>query len=144
MSLMQAPPPKIVFVCEHGTVKSVVALEEFNRLAKERGLNVRAVSRGTHPDSSIPAPVRAGLKADGFDVSAFRSRLFERRDVQSALLVIALDADVDSVVDGKARVDRWDRLPSVTADYAKGRSAIVARVTHQVDSLATIGRRPKR
>jgi len=143
MIVLQEPPAKIVFVCEHGTVKSLIAIEEFNRLAKERGLGVRAISRGTHPDSSVPTPVRAGLASDGFDVSAFRPMLFERRDVSSALLVVALDAAVDSVVAGKVRVERWDHLPSVTADYKKGSLAIADKVRRLVDSLAAF-RKPKK
>ena len=33
----------IVFVCEHGSAKSVVAAAHFDRLAGERGLGLRAV-----------------------------------------------------------------------------------------------------
>ena len=139
--LLQQPPANVVFVCEHGTVKSLVAVEEFNRIAKERGLGVRAVSRGTHPDSAVPTPVRAGLAADGFDVTGFHAALFERRDLQNALLVVAFDAQVDSVVNRTVPVERWDHLPSVTADYKNARSAIVARVSRLVDSLARTKRK---
>ena len=55
-----------VFVCEHGTVKSVVALELFTRLACEKDLTFQAVSRGTRPDLTVPVAVREGLgRADG-------------------------------------------------------------------------------
>ena len=43
----------VVFVCEHGTVKSVIALAHFQRLARERGLPLRAISRGTAPDARL-------------------------------------------------------------------------------------------
>ena len=33
-------PRTVVFVCEHGNVKSLIAREWFNRLAAERGLDV--------------------------------------------------------------------------------------------------------
>lgn len=36
----------IVFVCLHGSVKSQMASAHFNRVARERGLPFRAVSRG--------------------------------------------------------------------------------------------------
>src|ERR1700755_547517 len=62
---------RVVFVCEHGTVKSVVALEHFNRLAEARRLDVVGVSRGTRPDSVVPDVVSRGLLLDGFDVSLF-------------------------------------------------------------------------
>jgi hypothetical protein len=36
----------IVFVCEHGAAKSVIATEYFNKLARERGLPYRPTFRG--------------------------------------------------------------------------------------------------
>jgi protein-tyrosine-phosphatase len=133
--------PRVVFVCEHGTVKSLVALEFFNRYASAHSLRAEAVSRGTHPDSAVPRAVSAGLLTDGFDVSAFHARLFTRGDVASSILVVALDASVDSLVDRAVPVIHWDGLPSVTADYPAARNAIAARVKHLVDSLASAKRK---
>lgn len=131
-----AQRPKVVFVCEHGTVKSVVALEYFTRLARQRGLAVDAISRGTKPDSLLPLTVRNGLTSDGFDVSAFAPRPFVRDDLRSAILVVSLDADVAPVVAGSLPVLKWDGLPSVSANYENGRTAIETRVRRLVDSLA--------
>jgi len=128
----------VLFVCEHGTVKSVVALEHFNRLAAARGLSIRAVSRGTRPDTIIPTPVRRGLEADGFDVASFQPRRLTANDVRSALLVVTLDADVSAFDAGRIPIAQWDSLPSVTASYSAGRSAIVQRVERLVDSLAQV------
>ena len=127
---------RVVFVCEHGTVKSLVAVEYFNRLARARGLHAVAISRGTKPDTTIPSPVRMGLETDGFDVSAFHPQRFTRADVTPGILVVALDADVESVAGNTTAITRWDGLPSVMADYAGARNAIVARVRQLVDSLA--------
>jgi protein-tyrosine-phosphatase len=38
-------------MCPHGEAKSVLASAYFQRLAKERGLNVHVVSAGTDPES---------------------------------------------------------------------------------------------
>src|SRR5262249_35169486 len=46
-------PATVVFVCLHGSVKSQVAAAHFNRIAKERGLPVIAVSRGIAVDKEI-------------------------------------------------------------------------------------------
>jgi protein-tyrosine-phosphatase len=127
---------RVVFVCEHGTVKSVVALEHFNRLAQARGLDVVGVSRGTRPDTAVPEIVRRGLARDGFDLSLFSPRAFTRADLGSAMLVVALDADVAPIVGNAVPVAKWDGLPSVMSDYDNGRRAIVARVEKLVDSLA--------
>ena len=45
-------PPTILFMCPHGAAKSVLASAYFQRLAKERGLNVHVASAGTEPDAS--------------------------------------------------------------------------------------------
>ena len=41
--------PQIIFVCEHGAGKSVIAAAYFNKLAAERGLPDRAIYRGANP-----------------------------------------------------------------------------------------------
>ena len=50
---MNQDNPIIVFVCEHGAAKSVIAAAYFNKLAQEANSEVRAVARGTHPDSEL-------------------------------------------------------------------------------------------
>src|SRR5207245_10287624 len=60
--------PTVVFVCEHGSAKSIIAAAEFQRMAKERGLDLNILARGANPDAEIPKLVRDGLKADGLDV----------------------------------------------------------------------------
>ena len=41
-------PLKIVFVCEHGAAKSVIASKELEKLARERGISIQTVSRARH------------------------------------------------------------------------------------------------
>jgi protein-tyrosine-phosphatase len=126
---------RVVFVCEHGTVKSVVAAAHFNKLARERGLPFVAVSRGTAPDSALPALVRDGLLADGAGPwRAAPTRLTEA-DVGGASLFVSFDQPIDDLVAGRAPVRHWDNTPSVMQGYMTGRDAIVARVTALVDEL---------
>src|SRR5687768_1704313 len=61
-----ADVPAVVFVCEHGTAKSVIALAHFQKLARERGLPLRAISRGSSPDPALPPFMVSGLRGDGF------------------------------------------------------------------------------
>ena len=127
---------RVVFVCEHGSVKSLVAMEYFNRSAQKRGLAYRAVARGTAPEPIVPSSVRAGLRAAGFDVSRFTPRLFEASDVEDASLVVSFDQDIAKIVRGKVRRLAWDNLPGVLADYARGRDEIVRHVDELIDELA--------
>ena len=60
--------PAVVFVCEHGAAKSVIATVYFNKLARERGLPYRATFRGTDPQAELSVSALAGLRADGVEI----------------------------------------------------------------------------
>ena len=63
---------QVLFVCEHGNVKSLMAASYFNRLASQRGVPDRAITRGTAPDSTtVPPAIVAQLRDEGFDVAGF-------------------------------------------------------------------------
>ncbi len=51
----------VVFVCQHGTAKSMVAAAHFNRLAQQQNLPYRAISRGITPEASLQAATKTGL-----------------------------------------------------------------------------------
>jgi len=127
---------RVVFVCEHGSVKSLVAMEYFNRKARERGLAYQAVARGTAPERAVPDAVRVGLRTDGFETSDFVPLRLTASDVEHAALVVSFDQDITAVVAGKARHIAWDGLPGVLADYPGGRTAIVTRIDALLDELA--------
>ena len=129
-------PARVVFVCEHGSVKSLVAMMYFNRRVEERGLPYRAVARGTAPEPIVPAAVRDGLRTDGFEVSAFKPRKLGVSDVDDALLVVSFDQDLSKFLDSKVRYVKWDDLPGVLSDYARGRAEISRHVDELIDALA--------
>src|SRR5690242_16385787 len=59
------PAGTVLFVCEHGSAKSVVAAAHFNRIAAERGLPFRAIARGTVPEPGMAPAAVKGLLEDG-------------------------------------------------------------------------------
>jgi protein-tyrosine-phosphatase len=127
----------VVFVCEHGTVKSTLAFALFRDMARERGLAVRAISRGTAPDSSLPPFMRDGLAADRLSVAGFTPQRFTATDLDGALLVVSFDAPAAATtVNSRVPLMTWNGLPSVTANYGVARDSIRARVRSLVDSLA--------
>ena len=126
----------VVFVCEHGTVKSVIALAYFRQLARERHLNIRAISRGTAPDSAVLARVREGLRLDGLLLGPFQPARFTLADLASAVTVISFDQPgVADIVGGRVPTAQWDGLPAVSEDYRIARDSIRQRVSQLVDSL---------
>lgn len=126
---------RVVFVCEHGSVKSVIAATLFNRLAMERGVAARAVSRGTAPDRQIPQLVRDGLRADGADIGDVRPTGLDASDARRANMFVAFDVGVPSDIAAAVPVRRWDGTPSVMSSYAGGRDAIATRVTELIAEL---------
>jgi hypothetical protein len=98
-----------------------------------------AVARGVGPDSTVPAPVREGLRADGFDVSGFPPQLLRGSEVEDVALVVSFDQDITRTVGGTAPYLEWDDLPGVLTDYARGRAAIVSRIDALVGALRRSG-----
>lgn len=118
----------VLFVCLHGSAKSVIAAEHLTRLASERGLTIRALSAGLEPDDDIPPHVIAGLAADGFDVHDRVPRGVDADKLNTADYVVSFGCDVGpraSAPAGETRFIRWDDVPAVSDDYAIARSVIV-------------------
>ena len=73
--------PAVIFVCEHGAAKSVLSAAIFNKLARERRMNLRAIARGTNPDPEISQKVAAGLQADGLVASEPAPKKISKADL---------------------------------------------------------------
>jgi chromate transporter len=122
-------PRLVVFVCEHGSAKSLVAVSFFERMAKERGMAVRAVSRGTSPDGSVPAAVVQALGEDGFDVAAFKPQPLSDADVMAAARVVAIGVDIgEAKALAGTRLERWDDIPPFFESYPMARKVMVSRL----------------
>jgi arsenate reductase (thioredoxin) len=124
----------IVFVCEHGSAKSVVAAAHFNRLAGERGSGLRAVSRGTDPDAEIAPNAEAGLRADGLGAVDRSPAKLTQADAAGAVRVVTF-CELPEAYTTAERVEHWDDVPPVSEDYAKARDEIVGRIRRLLDGL---------
>ena len=127
------PAGTVLFVCEHGSAKSVVAAAHFNRLAAQRGLALRAISRGTDPDAENHPAAVAGLAADGLEARA-RPRALQASDLETPTAVVAFSPLPSDYATG-VPVQVWN-VPPVSEDYSAARDAIVARVDRLLDDLA--------
>ncbi len=116
--------PKVVFVCEHGSAKSVIAATEFGRMAKEKGLDLNILARGTTPDGEIPKTVRDGLKADGYDVGSMKPTKASEKDLKGATKIISFGPDLKPWLSDGSAVSDWSATPSVSDDYRKAREYI--------------------
>ena len=129
---------KVVFVCEHGNVKSLMAASYFNQLAAQRGLPLHAVSRGVAPDSTtVPKPIVTGLHADGVDVRDFHPSKIAAADVDEAVRVVAISAELPPGLQIDAqRVERWSDVPAASVSYAAARESLKTHVAALLDRLA--------
>lgn len=133
-------PPKIVFVCEHGAAKSVIAAKELEKLARERGISIQAVSRGARPDPDIPPPVRTGLKADGIEIGTMKPVQVKPEDLRDAAIVISFGPDLSTVAEQKLRVEDWSATPDVSGNFPAARDYIVKRLQTLLDQIAVAKR----
>ena len=134
VSKQNRPPDEtVLFVCEHGSAKSVVAAAHFNRIAARRGLAIRAISRGTDPDPANHPAAVAGLMADGLEPQAQPCRLHDS-DFEAAASVVAF-SPLPSHHAPRVPVQVWN-VPAVSESYPVARDAIVARIDGLLDSFA--------
>ena len=128
---------RVVFVCEHGSVKSVIAAHWFTRLAVERRAPFRAISRGLAPDEAIPPGVAHNLVQDGFDVAGFTPKRLEKSDLAGAVHVVAIGIDSPLFAEAKdVPVSRWSDIPPASTEYAASRDAMRARMGALLDALS--------
>lgn len=128
-------PQTVLFVCEHGAAKSVIAAAHFNKIAKERGLPYRAAARGTAPDAAIPAGVRQGLERSGLELSVQRPVMVGKEDVTAAERIITFEIGIpEPVLASKVPTD-WRAVPSVSADFEVASADIKRRVEALIDEL---------
>jgi protein-tyrosine-phosphatase len=80
----------IVYVCDHGAPKSVIATAYFNKLAAERGLPFRATFRGTTPQDALSVRAVEGLRADGVPVPSGKPSGISDSDVVNATHIFAI------------------------------------------------------
>jgi len=119
--------PTIIFVCEHGAAKSVIAATYFNKLASEQHLNIHAVARGTHPDKELSPKTIAGLREDSLIPTESIPKKLSLADVESAQRIIAF-CELPVEYQNKVAIEQWDDIPPVSENYEKARDVIIARL----------------
>jgi arsenate reductase len=127
--------PQVLFVCPHGAGKSVLASAYFQRLAKEKGLNVRVEARGTEPDPHVSPKVAEHLTKNGYPIPVETPQKVTPDDLASADIVISLGCDVHGLPVRAGALRQWDEVPGPGEDLAGADAAIQRRVAALVDEL---------
>jgi arsenate reductase (thioredoxin) len=124
----------VLFLCPHNAAKSVIAAAYLERLAAERGVALRAASAGTDPDPGVSPGVAGALLAEGIDVRAHRPRHVTTEALVRASRVVALGCDLGDIAPPGLVIERWDDVPSPSADLTGARAVIAAHVRRLVDT----------
>jgi len=129
-----ATPPMIIFVCEHGAAKSLIATAYFNKMAIERGLAARADFRGVDPQDALSVRAVAGLKTDGLTVPGGTPTAIGGGDVAAATHIFAIGCTLPTVATRSGKAQSWDDVPD-DQGYGPMRDAIVRHVRAVLDTL---------
>jgi protein-tyrosine-phosphatase len=129
-----AKPLEVVFVCQFGYAKSLVAAKHFEAMAAARGLKVHVIARGLTPKDHVPEPIASALRGDGLPVDGYTPLALAASDVANADVVATFS--IEQPYPTKARVLRWDDVGALTEDYPAARAQILAHLAPLLDELA--------
>jgi protein-tyrosine-phosphatase len=127
---------KVSFVCLHGSAKSLIAAEQFNRLAAAKGLPFRATTSGPEPDAEVPANVVAGFKSRSIDVAGYKPTLIAANQLADADLIVSFACDAGRRLAPGKPEERWDDCPAVSDDFDVAWGFITGRVEKLISRLA--------
>ena len=131
---LSRPSPAVIFVCEHGAAKSVIATAYFNKFAAERKLLVRATFRGTSPQDDLSIRAVEGLKADGVAVPTGKPAAITGADVADATHIFAIGCTLPDAAVQSGKAADWSDVPD-DQGYGPMRDAIVRHVRLLLDQL---------
>jgi hypothetical protein len=114
--------PLVVFVCEHGAAKSVVAAAWLRRLADDAGLPLDAVACGTDPSPELSPHAMAGLAGDGLAPAPLGGD-----ELRRAWRIVRFGQELPLPTPSTVPVETWD-VPAVSDGYDAARDVIVKRL----------------
>src|SRR5438093_13003537 len=126
--------PTVVFVCEHGAAKSVIATAYFNKIAAERGLRARAIYRGVNPQADLSVSALKGLRDDGLTTPELKPSAIAPADVDAATVIFAIGCTLPSNATASGKAGTWDDVPE-DKGYGATRDAIKGHVERLIDDL---------
>ena len=121
----------ILFVCEHGAAKIVIAAAYFNKLALESNSTLRAVARGTNPDDELSSNTINGLHTDGLTPTESKPQKLSLADLESSQRIISF-CELPKEFQDRIPIEQWDNVPPVSENYKKARDAILDHLKHLI------------
>ncbi len=128
----------IVFVCQNGVAMSVWSALTFDRIAAERGLPFRAISRASAATfTRVPLRMRLALWLDGYRVGGYEPHVISAADVRGAQRVILIDTELPPAAFAPgAAIEAWTGFPPMREKYFASRAALQTQVEALAERLA--------
>jgi arsenate reductase (thioredoxin) len=126
----------MVFVCQHGAAKSVLAAALLEHLAEDHNVPLRALARGTEPEPQVAPAVAASLLAEGIDVRAWQPQVVTREDLAKAWRIISFGPNLSHLLPSGTLVQIWDEIPAVADGLKAAQTAIADRLLRLVKDEA--------
>ena len=119
----------IIFVCEHGAAKSILAAAYFNKLAVESNSTLRAVARGTNPDDELSSNIINGLHTDGLTPTESKPQKLSLADLESSQRIISF-CELPKEFQDRIPIEQWDNVPPVSENYETARDTIIEHLKY--------------
>lgn len=127
--------PRVLFVCQAGTVKSPVARELLRKRAYERGIAVDVRSRGIAPADHMTPQIRERLIAEfGIDPAGEPAKTLHQSDLDRADVAVLFDALPPNL--HKAGALDWTDQPSLLGQFDGSMAYLSAHIDALLDRLA--------
>lgn len=117
---------QVLFVCEHGSAKSVVAAAHFKALAEKENLELTIISRGINPDETVPQKINDFLKTDGLPQHTGTPQKVSSNDIASSNYIIAFNPIPGNLTRGK-HIINWT-VPAISDGYTASRDSIIVNL----------------
>lgn len=128
------PDESVIFVCEHGAAKSVVAAAYFNLLAKELSLDIHAMARGTNPDAELSPQAVKGLSEDGLRPTEPAPGQLSLEETEASRWIVTF-CDLPAEYQTTSIIERWEDVPPVSENYEQARDAIIEHLRRLISTM---------
>jgi len=126
--------PTILFVCEHGAAKSILAAAFFNKLARESDLGMTVIARGPHPDVELSSKTVSGLREEGLTPTESIPVRLTCEEMESAQRVVSF-CTLPEEYGHKVVVEYWHDVPPFSEDYERSRDVIIEHLKELIKTL---------
>ena len=138
LAVARSRPPRVLFICQFGSVKSAISRELFRRRAAERGIAAIAISRGIQPESHLDPHLRDRLAGHGIDPARDGQHKLTRGDLRRADYTVLLDSLPPGWIGRNPR--DWTDLGSFNQSYGTEEARVKAKIEQLLDEIAVRAR----